>query len=58
MSFGPSILGAPPPASPLPGTAPPVLTTGPTPSQEDRILVAVAYLGYFSGFWLVVPIVI
>lgn len=28
------------------------------PSQEDRLLAAAAYLGYFTGFWLVVPIVV
>jgi hypothetical protein len=29
-----------------------------TPSREDRLLAAAGYLGYFTGFWLVVPIVI
>ncbi len=28
------------------------------PSQEDRLLAAAGYLGYFTGFWLVVPILI
>jgi len=48
MTQNPSILGAPPPAA----------AASSSPSQEDRLLAAAAYLGYFTGFWLVVPIVI
>ncbi len=50
MTASPSILGgAPPhPASPAASTV----------TQEERLLAAAGYLGYFTGFWLVVPIVI
>ncbi len=58
MTFGPSNPGAPPPIAPPPGSPPPTAPIGATPSQEDRLLAAAAYVGYFTGFWLVVPIVI
>lgn len=48
MSDTASVLGTPAPRTPA--------TTA--PSQEDRLLAAAAYLSYFTGFWLVVPIVI
>lgn len=49
------IPGAPPPGSPPPA-APPGAATDTT--KEERLLAAAAYLGYFTGFWLIVPIVI
>lgn len=53
MNAPPGILAAPPPGSPPP-TAPPAQAT----TQEERILAAVGYLGYVTGFWLVLPIAI
>lgn len=44
---------APAPTTPFSPPAAPA-----EPSQEDRLLAAAAYLGYITGFWLVVPIVI
>ncbi|MFO0588299.1 MAG: DUF4870 domain-containing protein [Polyangiaceae bacterium] len=51
MSFGPNA-PAPPPGSPPPTVSQDQI------SQEDRILAAVSYVGYFTGLWLVAPIVI
>lgn len=36
----------------------PAPTTPETPSNEDRMLAAISYASYFTGFWLIVPIVI
>ncbi|MBK8258817.1 MAG: DUF4870 domain-containing protein [Polyangiaceae bacterium] len=61
MSAEPSILGTPPRPrwdAPPPGSPPPTAPAESTPSQEDRILAALSYLGYFLGFWLLIPIVI
>lgn len=44
-----------PPAPTTPFSPP---ATPADPSQEDRLLAAAAYLGYITGFWLVVPIVV
>lgn len=44
--------------APPPGSPPPTGTPPGDPSQEDRLLAAAAYLGYFTGFWLVVPIIV
>lgn len=45
---------------PFPTTpfTPPAAAPSTDPSQEDRLLAAAAYIGYFTGFWLVVPIVV
>lgn len=57
MTFGPSILGDSAPSAPPPGSPPPALPGG-TITQEERLFAIVAYLGYFTGFWLVAPLVI
>lgn len=57
MSFGPSILGVPAPSAPPPGTPPPGPPSPPV-SSEDRLLVAFVYLSYFTGFWLVAPVIV
>ena len=48
---------APPPGPSLGGFAPQPPRTTPTPSQDDRLMAAVAHLSFFVGFWLVGPIV-
>ena len=48
----------PNPNAPPPGSPPPAMPAEGARTQEERLLAAAGYLGYFTGFWLVVPIVI
>jgi uncharacterized Tic20 family protein len=48
----PAVAPAPPPPPPPP---PPAVVAVASPSQDDRLLAAVAHLSFFAGLWLIGP---